>query len=82
VVRYSEVLSMSNDSSLYATEICCQICLFYGEVNDSISVVSYFHSLSTSYDSSSDVAERLLSFVLEMAKSTLGISVDYMLFQC
>ena len=50
--------------------------LVFGEVHASISMVAYSNSLSTSDDSSSDVAETLLPFILEMAKTTWGISVD------
>lgn len=70
------------DSSTNATEIRCQIHSLYGGVKPSISVVSYFDSLSTSNDSSSDVAETLLPFVFEIVKSISGISMVHMLFQC
>jgi hypothetical protein len=47
-------------------------CQFYGEVNASISVVSYFDYFSMSDDTSSDVAETLLFFVLRTVESIIG----------
>jgi hypothetical protein len=57
VVSYFRPLPMAHDSSLYAMEICCQICLLFGDVQTGLSMVPCFDSLSTSNDSSSDVAE-------------------------
>lgn len=72
---------MTNYSTTCAAEMRCQLS-FYGEVNASISVVSYFDYLSKFDDNSLDIADTLLFFVLRMAESISSISADYMLFLC
>jgi len=57
-------ISKSGDSSTYATEISCIKSCGMAKSSPNISVDSTFDSLAMSNDSSSDVAETLLPFVL------------------